>query len=413
VPQPHKYNTSDMPIPARYVTSAAVIAVFTLLPQAAADEWPTMSWPTATPRAAGLAAEALARFDSDIASGKYAYVDSMLVIRYGKVVYDRSYSREYGKIYGEQARQTSALNAHDPSGPYNYFNPWWHPYYRRGELHTLQSITKTITSIVIGAATARNEFPSLDTPVLKFFDETKVANVDQRKRRITIRHLLTMNSGLAWDERLPYDDPHNSSSLMEASADWVQYTIDQPLAHEPGSQFNYSSGNAQLLSYIFRVATGQDIEEYAAKHLFAPLAIEGFFWKRSPSGLADTEGGLYLERHDLAKIVYLFHKNGTWNGKQIVTPNWVKASLAPGPPVSEMIGAVGYGFLWWLYHYGTNDHRLAFASMGFGGQMAIVIPDYDLVIVFTGWNILGDKWLRPREAIDRVLAAVIERPAKR
>ena len=149
-------------------------------------------------------------------------------------------------------------------------------------------------------------FPRLTPPVLKFFDESKVMNVDERKRRMTIRHLLTMTAGLEWHENLPYNDPKNSSSVMEAAADWVEYALDQPMAEEPGSRFNYSSGATELLAHIFRVATGQDIEEYAAKNLFAPLGIDRFYWKRIPWGLADTEGGLYLERHDLAKLMLLF-----------------------------------------------------------------------------------------------------------
>ena len=165
------------------------------------------SWPVSTPEAVGLDPKVLEAFDADIAAGKYGYVDSMLVIRRGKRVYDRSYRHDYDKIYGKEAKEQSALNAHDPTGPYNYFNPWWHPFYRRGDLHTLQSVTKTVTSVIIGAAAARGEFPDIGTPVLKFFDESKVANVDERKRRVTIRHLLTMTGGFDWNEEPPLQRP--------------------------------------------------------------------------------------------------------------------------------------------------------------------------------------------------------------
>jgi CubicO group peptidase (beta-lactamase class C family) len=386
---------------------AAFFVLFALHIFAAESERSSHEWTIATPQTVGLDPDILARFDADIASGKYGYVDSMLVIRHGKIAYDRQYVHDYDKIYGEKARERNALNAHDPSGPYNYFNPWWHPFYRRGDLHSLQSVTKTVTSIVIGIAATRNEFPSLDTPIVKFFDATKVANLDDRKRRVTIRHLLTMTSGIAWSEDLPYDDPNNSCSVMEASADWVQFAIEQPMAQEPGTKFNYNSGGTELLAHFFRIATGQDIEEYAAKNLFAPLGIEKYFWKRAPWGLADSEGGLFLERHDLAKIVDLFHKNGLWNGQRIVSAEWVKASIAPSITVSEKSG-VKYGYKWWLFPYGKDDPRLAFAGSGFGGQMPIVVPDYDLVMVFTGWNILEGKHLSQREAIDRVLAAVTD-----
>jgi CubicO group peptidase (beta-lactamase class C family) len=383
----------------------AILAAVVLSPLAAAqDQRPATTWPAATPESVGLDPKVLAEIDADIAGGKYGYIDSMLIIRHGKLVYDRSYKHDYDRIYGKPAREPGALNAHDPSGPYNYFNPWWHPFYRRGDLHSMQSVTKTVTSVVIGVASARGEFPSLDTPILKFFDRAKVANVDERKRRVTIRNLLTMTGGFDWNEDLPYNDPKNSASLMEASADWVQFTIDRPMAREPGSQFNYSSGESELLAHIFRVATGRDIEEYAAGSLFAPLGITEYYWKRTPSGLADTEGGLYLRSHDLAKIAYLFLKNGVWQGRQIVTADWVNSSVTPAVSVGR--AGVKYGYKWWLYPYGEGNVKLAWAGSGFGGQMPIIVPDEDLVMVFTGWNILDGKRFGHREALDRVLRAI-------
>ena len=114
-----------------------------------------------------------------------------------------------------------------------------------------------------------------------------------------------------------------------------------------------------------------------------------------------------MERHDLAKLMLLFHQNGIWDGKQIVSADWVKASIAPSITVNEKLG-VKYGYKWWLYPYGRDDARLAFAGSGFGGQLPIVIPAYDIVMVFTAWNILDGPSLRHREAIDRVLAAVTD-----
>jgi CubicO group peptidase (beta-lactamase class C family) len=353
--------------------------------------------------------KALAGFDADIAAGKYGNIDSMLVVRYGKIAFDRVYQRNYDRVYRDEARKTGALNAQEFGGPYNYFNPWWHPYYRRGDLHTLQSVTKTISSAVIGVAVTRREFPSLDTPVLQYFSDRAIANVDDRKRRITIRHLLTMTPGLEWKElQVPYDHPENSCMAMERSADWVQYAIDRPMADEPGRQFNYNSGTTMLLAHIFGKATGHDIEEYAAKHLFRPLGIKQYFWKRTPTGLVDTEGGLYLQREDLAKILYLFSQKGAWEGTPILSPEWVQASLTPSIPVGTKSG-IQYGFQWWLFPYAANDPRLAFVGQGLGGQLAIIIPEYDLVLVFTAWNVLTGPSLSTRVAIDRVVSA-IKRP---
>jgi CubicO group peptidase (beta-lactamase class C family) len=371
----------------------------------ASAQSPSSVWPRATPESQGMDSAALAQLDRDIAGGKYGNVDSILILRHGRTVMDQTYRHDYRALYGAQSRIAGPLNAHEPSGPFNYFNPWWHPFYRGGDLHTLQSVTKTVASVVIGVAITRKEFPSIDTPVLQFFDAAKVQNVDARKRRMTIRHLLTMTAGFDWNESLPYSDPNNAASLMEASPDWVRFTIDRPMALEPGEKFNYSSGVSELLAHIFFVATGQDMEEYAARYLFAPLGIERYFWKRTPTGLLDSEGGLYLDRHDLAKVADLYHHNGLWQGKRLVDEAWVQASLAPSVTVSETSG-VKYGFKWWLYPYAKDDPRVAFGGSGFGGQIPLVLPDYDIVLVVNAWNVDNGKRLGAAEAIRRVIEAV-------
>ena len=393
----------------RTMNSFMIVAIFLLVhvSSIAQDTWPLRDWPVATPQSVAMNADSLQAFDHDIASGKYGNIDEIIVTRNGKLLYQKSYTHDYDKIYGDSARKKSALNPHDPGGPYNYYNPWWHPYYRRGELHSLQSVTKTITSVIIGVAIARNEFPDLSTTVLSFFDTTQVKNIDDRKRKMTIRHLLTMTAGFDWDEGFHYSDPRNDCMVMEASFDWVQYVINKPMALEPGQSFKYNSGASQLLSYIFRKATGKDIEEYAAQYLFSPLGISQYFWKRIPTGLPDTEGGLYLTATDLAKIYYLFLKEGNWNGKQVVTKEWVKASVTPAVSVGT---GVKYGYKWWLYEYGDNNSKCAWAGSGFGGQWPIVIPEYDIVAVFTGWNIIGGSpSLRVTEAIRRLVGAVADK----
>jgi CubicO group peptidase (beta-lactamase class C family) len=364
-------------------------------------------WPTATPKSVGIDEKALAAFDAEIASGKFGNIDGLTIIRHGKLVFERRYPHDYDKIYGEDAKKQSPLDAHDPSGPYNYYNSWWHPWYQRGELHSLQSVSKTITSIIIGVARTRGDFPDIDTPVMKYFDESKVANIDDRKRRMTIRHLLTMSAGLDWNEGLPYSDPKNTGSQMEATNDWVEYTINRPMAFEPGKTYAYNSGATQILAYVFRVATGMDIEEYAVRHLFTPLGIKQYFWKRSPSGLVDAEGGIYLRPRDVAKLWYLFLKGGKWDGKQIVSPEWVKDSLTPHMTVSPN---AKYGLKWWLYPYGADNKFLAWGGSGFGGQRPLVLPEYDLVAVYTAWNVNPGPGLNGKDAIGHLTAMITDGP---
>lgn len=369
--------------------------------------WPTKQWATATPAAMGVSGAVLDSIDAEISSGRYGYVDRMLVIRHGRVVFDKSYKQDYAKAYADSVHVYGALNPHDWTGPYNYYNPWWHPFYHGSDLHSLQSVTKTVTSIVIGTAIARGDFPGLDKPVLSFFNEKDVANVDARKRRMTVRHLITMTSGFDWNENLPYADPKNTATAFEESHDWVKFVMDRPMSDEPGARFNYNSGATEVLAYIFRKATGTDIEEYAAKNLFAPLGIERWFWKRAPEGLADTEGGLYLEARDLAKLWYLFLENGQWDGKRILTPEWVKESISPAIATSAAPNAAKYGLAWWLYPSTSDPSYLYWSGSGFGGQFPVVMTKQDMVVVFNAWNILPGRGGFPaRRMIDRIAAGV-------
>ena len=341
-----------MTIMMRIVPVALTLASFlpALLPEAHAFQtaapvsWPTHGWKKDKPTAVGLDQKALSSFDADLKSGKYELVDSFAVIRCGKLVFENKYPHDYGRVYGKEAKVKGPLNAR-LTGPYNYFDPAWHPYYHGTDMHTMQSVTKTVSSVIVGAAITRGDFKAnLDTPLLHYFDVARVKNVDERKKRITLRHVLTMTTGMEWTENVAYDDPRNEANLMEASEDWVQYVIDHPMVNEPGTVFNYSSGTSELLAYIFEKETGQDIEKYGEKYLFTPLGMK-HYWKRSPMGLVDTEGGLFLSATDLAKIGYLYLHDGMWDGKQVVSKEWVQQSLTPFVDAEE---GMKYGFKWWL-----------------------------------------------------------------
>jgi CubicO group peptidase (beta-lactamase class C family) len=358
-------------------------------------------WAKDQPDHVGLDEKILQAFDSDLARGKYGLVDSFGVYRCGKNVFERSYPHDYGQIYGKEAHERGPLNAH-LSGWYNYFDPAWHPYYHGSDLHSMQSVSKTVSSIILGIAITRGDFKSsLDTPVLNYFEGSKVKNLDDRKRRITLRHVLTMTAGLDWHEQnVAYDDPRSDSSLMEATDDWVEYVIDKPMAQEPGKVFNYSSGVTELLAHMFEKETGQDIEQYGRKYLFAPLGID-HFWKRTPLGVVDTEGGLFLKNPDLAKIGYLYLHDGDWDGRQLVLKEWVKQSLEPFVDATE---GYKYGFKWWLLPR-TDRQGYIWMARGFGGQRLMVFSEDELIAVFTGWEIIKDE-APDRDLVDRILPAV-------
>src|SRR5258708_4437251 len=322
--------------------------------------WPTKGWATATSASVGLDEKVLEGLDKDLAAGKFSLVDSFAVFRCGKKVYQRTYAHDYAKIYGKQAKEKGPLNAR-LTGRYNYFDPDWHPYYHGTDMHTMQSVSKTVTSVIFGVAMNRGDFKAgVDTPGLKFFDVAKVKNVDERKRR-------------------------SDSGLREATDDWVQYVIDKPMAAEPGKVFNYSSGVTELVAYIFKKETGQDIDDYGEKYLFAPLGIK-HQWKRTYMEVIDTEGGLYLNGSDLAKIGYLYLHDGIWDGKQLVSKEWLAESLKG---YIDAEGDYKYGYKWWLLKR-TDSAGYVWMARGFGGQRMMVFPEEGLIVTFTGWDIIGD-----------------------
>ena len=266
----------------------------------------------------------------------------------------------------------------------------------------MQSVSKTVTSVIFGVAITRGDFKAgLNTPVLKFFDVAKVKNVDDRKRRMTLKDVLTMTTGLAWTEDVPYDDPRSDSSLMEATDDWVKYVIDKPMAADPGTVFNYSSGATELLAYIFQKETGQDIDAYGQKYLFAPLGIE-HHWKRTYLGVVDTEGGLYLNGSDLAKIGYLYLHGGMWDGNIIVSKQWVRQSARAVhryqvARIQIRIQVVAIS--------GKDGGEYVWMAIGFGGQRLMVFPKEHLIATFTGWNILQEA-APAGDLVNRLLPAI-------
>jgi CubicO group peptidase (beta-lactamase class C family) len=367
--------------------AATVLSVIALA-AGAAPEVGGGDWPRVAPDSVGLDPAALAALDADFRNGVVPLVDSLLVLRCGSLAYERRYARDYATIYAKEAREVGPLNPH-LTGPYNYFDPAFHPYWHGGAAHTMQSITKSVTSATIGAAILHGDFKaSLDTPVLHWFDSARVKHVDARKRAMTLRHLLTMTSGLDWNEDLPYADPKNAASVMEATRDWVAFVIDRPMAYDPGTHFAYSSGVSELLAHIFRKETGQDLEDYARNHLFVPLGIREYHWKRSPLGEVDSEGGLFLPDYELAKIGELYRQLGMWRGNRVIGEEWVRDSVTPR---SDPGHGYRYGYQWWLVPYGDGS-RSAWSGLGFGGQHVYVMPEDGLVAVTTAWNILDPKY---------------------
>ena len=188
------------------------LLVLMFLPAVAAlagppETWPTKGWPVSTPEAQGLDGALLGSFDRDLAAGQHGYVDGMLVIRHGSLVFEKSYAHDYqGLFVGKGA-----------PGLYNYYDPAWHPYWKSGELHTMQSVSKSVTSALVGIAMRRGEIPGVDAKVMPYFSAFKT-KPDPRRDAMTLRDVLTMTTGIQWDESSSsYTNAKNNCAEMEAT----------------------------------------------------------------------------------------------------------------------------------------------------------------------------------------------------
>jgi CubicO group peptidase (beta-lactamase class C family) len=222
----------------------------------------------------------------------------------------------------------------------------------------------------------------VDQPVTALLPEfAAAAEADPPKGRIHVEHLLTMSSGLDWDEMsFPNGDPRNTLTQMNASADWVGYVVARRAAEVPGSRFVYNSGGTILLGAILRAATGQDVVAFAGDVLFAPLGIANQTWTRNPShpDQVHTGGGLALRARDAAKIGQVYLDEGSWDGRQVLPAAWVRNSLQPHLPATD---GAQYGFNWWL-RAATGGVSIGDA-WGARGQHVFVVPARRMVVVVT------------------------------
>jgi CubicO group peptidase (beta-lactamase class C family) len=246
--------------------------------------------------------------------------------------------------------------------------------------HDIRSASKSVVSLLIGIALERKLIANIDEPVFKFFPE-RAALATPEKQRILIRHLLTMSSGLAWDEKRPYSDPENSERRMIVALDPYRFVLEQPLTTVPGEVWNYSGGSTALLGAIIQRTSKQWIADFAREVLFKPLGIHDFEWLKMPYGEYAAASGLRLRPRDMAKLGQLVLSNGAWNGRRIVPTEWLKQSLqgrfSPEPNIQ-------YGFQWWIGSSQVGVQKIEWVeAYGLGSQRIIIVPALNLVVVFT------------------------------
>lgn len=311
--------------------------------------------------------------------GKYKEAHSMLIIKDNKLVFE----------------------AYFPGHKYK-----WDGTYHHGEwvdwdktmLHDVKSVTKSITSICIGIAIDQGFIESVHQSIFDYLPEHRHLNT-AGKDKITIEHLLTMTSGLAWDEwGAPLSSPANDIvGLWFHCDDQISCILERQLVHEPGTSFTYSGGNMIVLGEIIKNSTKMDIEEFSRKFLFEPLKIDSANWSiRYPNGVIEAAGSLEMTPRDMAKIGVTFLNDGVWNGEQIISEQWIEKSATSFannrriniPGVAS--GRNGYSYSWWTKSYAKSGKRInMFNAGGWGGQEIIVLPELNTVVIFTGGNYLS------------------------
>lgn len=304
------------------------------------DYWPTESWRTSTPEEQGMDAHKLEQMMAFIDAHEIA-IDSVIVVRHGYIVWE-----EYRNGYNQQ------------------------------RAHHLQSVTKSFTSTLIGIAIHEGLIENVGQRLVDFFPDQAMANMDARKQRITLEHLLTMSEGMDWHEiDYPYTDKRNTLGQMWVSGDAVQHVLDRPMAREPGGEWAYNSGTSIIMGGILEQVTGGDVSSFAREYLFDPIGIGQVTWSKTTGNHYHTDGGLYMTPRDMARLGFLMLNNGTWDGREIVSPEWVvEASRTHYRTTSGQ----GYGYQWWTWP-GTG----VYAATGHYEQKIYVVPEANMVVVFT------------------------------
>jgi len=304
------------------------------------SNFPTLGWISNTPEEQGVDSTKLAEGLLAIKQ-KNLNIHSLLLIRNGSVILDA------------------------------YFYP-----YDGQTVHEFASVTKSVMTTLIAIAADQGKL-ELDQPMLSFFPDLNIANVDKMKERITVRHLASMSSGL---DSMGFERDEGSLDEMRASKDWIQFALDRKVVSEPGTHFIYDSPGMHLLSAILQKATGMTALEFARQNLFEPLGIKEVQWDTDPQGFNHGWADLFLNPRDAAKIGYLWLNKGVWEGRQIVSKKWVENSVKV--QIETGIGD-DYGYGWWIMH-GDDE---AYAAIGRGGQRIHVWPDLNMILVMTGGGV--------------------------
>jgi CubicO group peptidase (beta-lactamase class C family) len=318
-------------------------------------------WSIATPESVGLDSAPLCTIAARL-KDTGSNVHAIVIVRHGKLVFE-----QYFAGYDERWDVAGQFD-HDATTK-----------------HDMRSASKSVISLLVGIAIDRKLIASADEPVVKFYPEYAAVK-SPGWDNVTLRHLLTMSSGMQWNENLGWDDPKNDEPHLGREADPIRYILSKPIAKPADTVWTYNGGGTDLLGNMLERVSGKPLEAFAREVLFEPLGITDLEWKNYPmNGKIAPAVGLRARPRDAAKIGQLMLNRGAWGGRQIVSPEWIEQSVRPRyQAIGYFSGIFFYGQQWWLGRSLAQEKEVKWiAATGSGGQRIFIVPDRDLVVMTT------------------------------
>jgi CubicO group peptidase (beta-lactamase class C family) len=343
-------------------------------------------WQPVGLREGGFADDMNARLDQAIADKLIWNLHSVVVVRNGRLVFERYFE---GQDTARGGRPLGVVS----------FKP--------DTLHDLRSVSKSIVGLLYGIALAAGKVPAPEDRLMQSFPEYADLAADPARSRWTLHHVLSMTMGTKWDESLPYSDLANSETAMDMAPDRYRYILDRPIVMEPGQRWVYNGGATALLGRLIAKGTGKSLHAYAREALFDPLGIGPTDWFADNRGELIAASGIRMTPRDLARIGELTLRNGVWEGRSVVPAEWIARSTAAVVPIEE---ERKYGYQWYNLDFTMETPTIPRANQhlwnasGNGGQRLTVFPGLDLVVVSTAGNYNSkDSGLPPRRVITDVV----------
>lgn len=338
-----------------------------------------IGWTVAEPADAGFDPVALADLAHLIDSSvNMPNVHAVLIEHNGHLVFERYWAGEDGELgYVEHGPET---------------------------LHDIRSISKSVTSLLLGVALDTSVENELSRSITEFFPDRK--GFGKGVETITLQHVLTMTAGLSWNEMIVPYTSNNDYIRLFANADPIGYVLTKEVRNQPGSEWNYNSGLTDVTAGVIESLTGKSLDDFAKEVLFGPLNIIDYEWWRPPAWSSDSfpsaSAGLRMRARDVAKIASLILHDGKWRGRQIVPEAWIAASTTRQFDIPS--GQYDYGYFWFLGK--LNSGQLVIKASGWGDQRIYVLPEVGIAITIFAGNYEDGGGVVGERIVGRIVRAL-------